>query len=335
MIAKSQDPHAGEGFIALPVRLLSDVERSAARVRQLACRIDDQVEIFVTHAEPRGARRSTGQVWLLHGAGMDSLGFDIPIPGCSLVEKLAELGHEVFTCDYRGHGRSSRVPNGLEVSAEAVRDDVVRVIELITAWRAGRDERGELTSDVHLFGESFGGIVTPLVAKALGAQAHSMTLTGSMFATLGPSAERFREFVAKDLLSAPCGYAYTTEEEWPDLFIGNAAPEVVRWHQVAYGTAYMYPVGPYVSANALPIDPELSSVRCSARAVIGELDPFATRADMENLFTRIGTTDTELVVQSGVGHLPYVEKHSQQVLEVLDSVILSSAQASDQAVEVP
>lgn len=318
---------ASSESVALPVRVLGAVEREQSTVSYLACRVAEHVDLFVTRAVPRGARRSPGQVWLLHGAGMDSLGFDIPIPGYSLVERLAALGHEVLACDFRGHGRSSRVPDGTAVSAEVVRDDVVRAIELITAWRAGQAGPDPQTEDVHLFGESFGSIVTPTVAKALGPRVRSMTLAGSIFASLGTSAasESFRSFVIEELAAAPCGYAYTTEEEWPELFISNAAPEVIRWHQIAYGTAYMYPVGPYLSAAALPIDAELSAVTCATRVVIGELDPFATRPDMEYLFSRLGTTDTELVVQDGIGHLPYVEKDAPQFLDVVDSVITATA----------
>lgn len=311
------------GPIAHPVRVAEDYVRGDIQRQGLYARLTPQLDIFVRRAFRAGNVNASRQVWLLHGAGMDSLGFDLNIGHYSLLDRLAARGYDVFACDYRGHGRSSRVPDGTAVTAEAVRDDMVALIDLVDAWRREDDGTGTGSSAaqrVHLIGESFGTIVAPLVAKKLQSRCASMTLLGAIFASLGQMSESFPEFVA-EAASSPGGYAYTTEEEWPELFISNAEPAVVRWHQVYYGTAYMYPVGPYLSVGSLPRDRELGSIRCPVRAVIGENDPFATRPDMENLMSCLGSTDTAITVQDGIGHLPYVEARSDEVLEMIEQAI--------------
>lgn len=312
--------HGPAGITDLPVRVAAEHTRGSTTMRELYCRISPQLDLFVRHVRPADSSGSGQQVCLLHGAGMDSLGFDVGVPGYSLMDRLAALGHDVFTYDYRGHGRSSRVPDGRAVTAEVVRDDTLALLDALGL--------GSGSQRIHLVGESFGSIVAPLVAKGLGERCGSMTLLGSIFASLGGMTDSFPDFLA-EMAQAPCGYAYTTEEEWSDLFIGNADRAVVRWHQVYFGTAYMYPVGPYQSVGALPVDQDLGSVTCPTRVVIGDRDPFATRADMELLLSALGSADVDITVQDGIGHLPYVEVRSDEVVEVLDDAIRAGSTSPD------
>jgi len=277
-------------------------------------RLSSEVDIFVRRVTSEIENHRT-KVWLLHGAGMDSAGFDIPLDGWSFMELLAERGYDVFAMDYRGHGLSSRVPNGRSVDAKTVANDCSEVIQRVN------ELSGE--SSVHLVGESFGTIVAPLVAKRLGTSVASITLMGAIFSRLGSVEAEFLASVS-ELEGVPCGYAFTTEEEWSDLYFGDVDPGVLSWHRLWYGTAYAYPVGPYLSVANLPIDRALINVTCPVLVIIGSMDPFASKDDISDLFRALGEGEKTLRVMEGIGHLPYVETCSQIVLEDIVGMIGSA-----------
>lgn len=309
--------------ITLPVRILHDFAEHGLRKTELCARVDHSVELFIRRTAPvvTGPRSSSvRQIWLLHGAGMDSLGFDIPLPGWSLMENLAQRGHEVFACDYRGHGRSTRVSDGASVTPLVVRDDVVAAISLLSRGRTRTKDSEEQIDEVHLVGVSFGSVVAPLVAKRLNGHVGSITLLGAVFASLGGMTAGFPEFIAA-LSSSPGGYAFTTEEEWGEQFLHDADPRVLRWHEVSYGPAYAYPIGPYLAVASLPVDSELSTISCPVNIVIGDNDPFATVDDMSTLLSRVSSDRTRLTIQRGIGHLPYVEAQAEQVLSLIEDAV--------------
>ncbi len=308
---------------SLPVRVAGAGAREGVHREELYCRVSPEVDIFVRHvapAKPAATEGNRRHIWLLHGAGMDSLGFDIPVPGWSFMERLARRGHEIFACDYRGHGRSTRVADGAGIDAAVVRDDVAFVVRQLATSTESTADRAASDPEVHLVGISFGSVVAPMIAKELGARIGSMTLLGPIFASLGAFGDDFAAFV-EGLTTAPCGYAFTTEEEWSELFLASAEPAVLRWHEVCFGTAYAYPIGPYNSVASLPVDTDLSTVTCPTRAIMGDRDPFASVDDMDHLFSLLGTDDTALIVQENVGHLPYVEAHASSVIDTIDAIV--------------
>ncbi len=299
------------GWLSRPVRLARHVAEEGLLKRNFYCRVKPDLDIFVRSAAPI-YHQSSGRLWLLHGAGMDSFGFDLPLEGWSLMESLAMRGFEVFAMDFRGHGQSSRVLDGKSVDALTVADDCARVIEIMNQYL--------VDSPTHLLGESFGSILVPLVAKRLGKSVSSLTLLGPIFGKLGSIEDDFLSSLP-EFEASPGGYAFTTEEEWRDLFFGRVDPEVLKWHQLWFGTAYAYPVGPYLSLRGLPVDRELREINAPVLAVMGSLDPFATEGDMKELFDHIGSANKQLLVQEGIGHLPYVEERAAEVLDAICTVL--------------
>lgn len=117
---------------------------------------DPGVEIFVREVRPPVVSRTP--LLLVHGGGPGGLAsFDLPVPGYSLAETFAGVGHCVYVMDARGWGRSTRPPALGEppgANPPAVRSaEVVRDIDAVV--RAIRGEHS--TRRVALLGWATGG----------------------------------------------------------------------------------------------------------------------------------------------------------------------------------
>ncbi|GHO87023.1 alpha/beta fold hydrolase [Dictyobacter formicarum] len=144
---------------------------------------------------------------LLHGAGMDSAGFDVPVENISLVDALARNGSRTFAFDFRGHGRSSRVADGFSVTVETSVADTIAVLDYVQEVTSA--------SQIVLVGVSYGTVVASVIAVRYPERITGIVLLGLIYKTTGVSLDDALAEATKD----PAGYAFTTEEEWPELFI--------------------------------------------------------------------------------------------------------------------
>lgn len=277
-------------------------------VQEAWLRLDERTDLFVREKSPSSPTIGVPVV-LMHGAGMDGAGFDVPVPGYSLVDALADHGCRTFVFDFRGHGRSSRLQDGHALrAAECIAD-----AEAVLSWVLQRTgaERAVLV------GESFGSMIAPAVAERNPGTVAGLALLGLIYASCAMPLDDLLE----EAKGAPAGYAFTTEEEWSELFIPSAPPEVLAWHQAHFGTAYAYPVGPYFAVAELPVATAPERITCPVLVVTGDLDPLASEADCEALISAVGSTDTRNVRQAGVGHLPYVEMRSSEVQREIRALV--------------
>jgi pimeloyl-ACP methyl ester carboxylesterase len=281
-------------------------------VRETLLRVEPTVDLYIR--EKWLDKQSTTAklpVVLLHGAGMDSAGFDVPVENASLVDSLARNGSRTFAFDFRGHGRSSRVADGFSVTVETSVADTIAVLDYVQ----------EITgaSKVVLVGVSFGTMVTAVVAERYPERIAGIILLGLIYKTTGVSLDDALDEAAK----APAGYAFTTEEEWPELFIPSATPAVTAWHQAQFGTAYAYPVGPYFEVQKLPHTSSLDNFSGRVLVITGDLDPFATEPDVEDFLNAVGTPreKTAHLRQKNIGHMPYVEAAAQEVQQAINEFV--------------
>src|SRR5258706_12484308 len=80
-------------------------------------RVEPTVDLYIREKWLDDQQAATKlPVVLLHGAGMDSAGFDVPVAGASLVYSLARNGSRTFAFYFLGHGRSSPVADGFTVT---------------------------------------------------------------------------------------------------------------------------------------------------------------------------------------------------------------------------
>ncbi len=283
-------------------------QEDGLRVRDTYLRLEPRVDIFVREKWAAGDERKLPVV-LLHGAGMDGSGWDVPVEDVSLVDVLARNGSRTFAFDFRGHGRSSRAADGREVTVETSIQDTGAVMD----W--ARAVTGAQT--VVLVGESYGSMVAPAVAARQPERVAGLALLGLIYERIDASLDETLEAAARE----PCGYAFTTEEEWPALFIPSASPAVTAWHQAQFGAAYAYPVGPYLEVARLPHCMTPERIGGCVLAITGDLDPFAAVADTEAFLQAVGTSHTHHLRQQGVGHLPYVERRAREAQQAIRDLI--------------
>lgn len=281
-------------------------------VRETLLRVEPTVDLYIREKWLDG--QSTARklpVVLLHGGGMDSAGFDVPVENASLVDALARHGTRAFAFDFRGHGRSSHVADGFSVTVETSVADTIAVLDYV------RERTGDMP--VVLIGESFGTFVASVVAERYPERIAGIVLLGLIYQTTGVSLDDMLDEAAK----APAGYAFCTEEEWPELFIPSASPAVTAWHQAQFGTAYAYPVGPYLEVKKLPHATALDRFRGRVLVVTGDRDLFATEADVTAFLAAVGTPRDKIahMCQPNVGHLPYVEARAQDVQQAINEFV--------------
>jgi pimeloyl-ACP methyl ester carboxylesterase len=281
-------------------------------VRETLLRVEPTVDLFIREKWLDEADADAKlPVILLHGGGMDGASFDVPVEDASLVDALARNGSRTFAFDFRGHGRSSRVADGFSVTVETSIADTIAVLNYV-------QERTGATQAV-LVGVSYGTIVAAAVAERLPRRIAGLILLGLIYKGTGVSLDDALAEAAK----APAGYAFTTEEEWPELFIPSASPAVTAWHQAHFGTAYAYPVGPYFEVQKLPHATNLARFTGRVLVITGDLDPFATDADVATFLSDVGTPEEKAVHlrQQNVGHMPYVEAGLAEVQQAITTFI--------------
>jgi pimeloyl-ACP methyl ester carboxylesterase len=277
-------------------------------VRESLLRLEPRVDLYVKEKWAEGPD-SRLPVLFLHGGGMDGAGWDCPEENTSLADALARGGSRTFALDFRGHGRSSRVANGRDVTVETSIADAEAALD----WAL---EVSGAPAAV-LVGASYGSVIALAVAERHPERVAGMALLGLIYRTVNVSLDEILAAAGAE----PCGYAFTTEEEWPELFIPTAAPAVMAWHQAQFGTAYAYPVGPYFEVASLPHCRHPERIRGRVLAITGDIDPIATVADTQELLNATSAVERRHLYQQGVGHMPYVEKDAAEVQSAIRALV--------------
>jgi pimeloyl-ACP methyl ester carboxylesterase len=205
------------------------------------------------------------------------------------------------------------VVDGKTVDVETSIEDTLAVLGYV------REVTGQPTAI--LVGESFGSAVAPFVAAQAPEQVSGLVLLGHVYRDGSEPLDASLVEMFTALAQEPAGYAYTTEEEWPELFIPSASPAVTAWHTSHFGTAYAYPVGPYLSIRALAEGPALANIRGRVLVITGAIDPYARVENTRKFLQALGTDKTRHLHQPGVGHLPYVEKELAAVQEAIATFV--------------
>lgn len=281
-------------------------QENGLKTREALLRVVPDGDLYVR--EKWSPRQRTAAVLLLHGAAMDGSGWDIPIPGFSLAEALAAAGAHTFALDFRAHGRSSRAPDGREVTTSMLIDDTLQVLEYVE----------EVTSraQIVLVGESLGASIAWLVAERAPERVAALALLGLVFGPPALPVEVIQQAVAVEY----GGYSYVREEEWANTTLATAEQPVIAWHQAQFGASFAFPIG-ILQGRELGYVPQLARISAPVLVVTGDRDPLVRPEGVDEFFAAIGSHWKRHVRQLGVGHLPYVDRQAGAVQkEILDPI---------------
>jgi non-heme chloroperoxidase len=238
-------------------------------------------------------------VLLVHGSSMSALPtFDLDVPGhpdYSFMAWLARRGHDVWTLDHEGYGRSTITAGNSDIAAGV--DDLKAAVEVICR------ETG--SSALHLYGLSSGALRAAAFAERFPHRVARLVLDGFVWTgegspTLGKRRENLeffrahnrrpidREFIASIFTRDKPG---TT-----DPAVAYACADA----QLAFGDSV--PTGSYLDMTTkLPLV-EPARIVMPTLVVRGEHDGIATMEDLAGFFIRLPNPDKQFSVLPGLAH---------------------------------
>lgn len=261
--------------------------------------------------EKRPVDPARAVVVLLHGRTWSGLpDFDLQVPGeeLSLMDGLTGRGYAVYALDQRGYGATPRDETGWLTPDRAAED-----LAAVLAWVRGR----EAGRPVHLFGWSYGSMVSQLTVQRHGELVDRLVLFGYPF--------RPGVRLAQDEPEGPPPARATTAEAAASDFItpGSISDAAVAAYIEAALAADPVRVDWTGTHEWNALDP--AQVRVPTLVMRGEHDPLAPQAAVEALFSGLGTQDRALIVVPGGDHAAFLEKPRLYFLDVLDAFLTGGA----------
>ena len=272
-------------------------------------------EKFTMEATARNPRRA---LLLLPATLVDSRQWNTEVEGNGSfngLERAAREGFFAYTVDYWGYGRSSKPPDGREVTKDRLLAHMGAVVEWI------RQRSG--TPQVDMVGISLGS----LLASALGGRespipnSHvgKVVLTAVVYKRASPvlSLTLLSPAGCALLEGSPNGYTETNSATYAPL-IANSEPEVQVWcYQNCPGR---YAVGPTLTGCSLPVF-DAADGRAPALVLWGDRDLVSPRDDVEEFAADYGGHAEFRVTEGGAHTLhwePVRETFWQQTIAFLN-----------------
>lgn len=251
------------------------------------------------HATEKGTANTGPVVLLLHGLGVGSLYWDLPVQGYSTMDYLTGRGLRVYAIDHRGYGRSSSVP-GDGVRAENVVDDISSVIDFI---------REEAAVDrICLVGHSWGGMVAVMVAAKRRECLHSLVLMSMPYSRLPPAyLERTR--ARPQSAAAVNGWIPNEGHLTLQERLYSFDPEVLQSYQEIVSSNYpRVPLGIIADVAALPHAASVPSIECPTLTIFGSLEQVVDPLDAVSMLEDLNVAQKDLIIVGNVGHQPLLER---------------------------
>jgi non-heme chloroperoxidase len=238
-------------------------------------------------------------VILVHGSSLSSLpSFDLEVPGhpdYSFMNWLADRGHDVWTLDHEGYGRSTVTGGNADIACGV--DDL----------RAATAEIAKITGaqSFNVYGMSSGALRAAAFAEAEPERVARLVLDAFVWTGEGsPTLAKRREGLAffRENNRRPIDRAFIASIFTRDL-PGTSDPAVIDAcadAQLAYADSV--PTGTYLDMTSkLPlVAPE--RIRAPTLIVRGEHDGIATIEDLLEFFRRLSVGDKRIAVLPGLAH---------------------------------
>jgi len=268
------------------------------------------VRLFMWQKPAVGAPKGT--ILFVHGSSMASQPtYDLQVPGrphSSAMEWFAERGHETWTMDNEGYGRSDKKrPINFDIANGA--DDIAAATQHI-----GRK--------VLLYGISSGALKAALFAQRHPERVARLALdafvwTGEGSPTLAERKKRLAEFQAKNRRPIDRAFVHSIfNRDHP----GTADKATIE----AFADAILelddsVPTGTYVDmCSKLPlVDPE--KIKVPTIVMRGEHDGIAAVEDLLAFFHKLPHPDKQFTVMAGISHASFQQKNYLMVYHILHS----------------
>ena len=275
---------------------------------------DVSLYLFRKRLAPRPGDAPPPVLVLVHGSSNSSRStFDLTVPGAgrySVMDTFAEWGYDVWTLDHEGYGRSTWTSGNSDVASGVA--DLEAATEVI-ARETGR-------ARFHFYGGSSGALRAGAFAMARPDRVDrlicgALTYTGKGSPTLGKRADNLAYFRAhnrrrrdREMIRS----IFTRDKP------GTSDPRVAEAladAELVFGDTV--PTGTYLdmTANLPVVDP--ARIATPILVLRGEHDGIATEADLVDFFTRLKSSDKQLVVLPDAAHSLLLGLTRQQVWHVM------------------
>ena len=249
--------------------------------------------------------KAKGVILFIHGRTWSGLpDFDLQVEGedLSLMDGMLEQGYSTYAIDLRGYGETPR-DKSQWLSPTKAANDVVNVLR----WISERHNN----SQVHVFGWSYGSVISLLASQTNPTDMASLTLFGFWLdldtqAIPGPKVLERRINTAAAAASdfiVPESISQRAIDTYVRVSL-SADPVRVDWRR---------------ESGFLSIDP--SKISLPVLLMQGEFDPIAPTAFQAKLFTRLKTADKSWVVISGGDHAAFMETPRAQFIAAFKGFI--------------
>ncbi len=257
------------------------------------------VTLFVYRKRSSRTVRDRPPVVLVHGSSMSALPtFDLQVPGhddYSFMDWLARRGHDVWTLDHEGYGRSTITDSNSDIACGV--EDLRAATQLIC------DLTG--TRHLNLYGLSSGALRAAAFAAAEPGRVSRLVLDAFVWTGEGsPTLTKRREGVEyfRTHNRRPIDVEFIRSIFTRDL-PGTSDPAVMdacAEAQLAYADSV--PTGTYLDMTTkLPlVDP--AAITAPTMIIRGEHDGIATMEDLLEFFRRLPSGDKRFTVLPGLAH---------------------------------
>lgn len=257
-------------------------------------------------------------VVLVHGSSLSSLpSFDLTVPGhpdYSFMDWLARRGHDVWTLDHEGYGKSTVTAGNSDIATGVA--DLIAASDVIASVTGSRQAQVYGLSSGALRAAGFAQAAPERVARLV---LDAFVWTGKDSPTLGKRKDGVEFFRTHN--RRPIDRKFLESIFTRDL-PGTSDPAVmtaVADAQLAYADSV--PTGTYLDMTTkLPlVDP--ARIACPTMIVRGEHDGIATIEDVLEFFRLLPTGDKRLAVLPGLAHSTPLGIHRHRMFEAVEGFL--------------
>lgn len=258
------------------------------------------VDLFVFRKYAKDVTPNGKVLFIVHGSSNSSrTSCDLTVPGedeYSMMNVFARWGYDVWTMDHEGYGRSSKT-DGFSYIADAV-DDLAAAMPIV-------EEKTGQTSYC-FYGGSSGALREGMFQHAFPERVERMCMaafpyTGKDAPALIKRAQRLDEWQATNTRQVDAAYYLNMFTRDTVGLTSPNLPQAAADMEMSNGGGSV-PNGTYIDMciNLPVLQPE--KITCPVMILRGDHDGITTNEDMMAFFNRLGTSDKQMVMMSGMAH---------------------------------